>query len=143
MSSVCSQERFYCTWPCGLLATPGFPAGYATNLRCVWFIKLVYHSYVRIRFTAFDILATPEGTCDGDYVIVNDLDRTASRLIPRGKFCNAKRPPAALYGDWEHLHMYFQTDGTGSGAGFSATYDTLYYHFPSDLNWYYGHQGKW
>ena len=81
-----------CYAPCGIVTSLGYPGGYKPNLSLTWRITVAHRTYVSFSFTSFDVVSD-DASCKQDHVIVNDLDRTASRLIPLGTFCNPKLPP--------------------------------------------------
>ncbi|XP_075699577.1 embryonic protein UVS.2-like [Rhinoderma darwinii] len=104
----------------GNLTSDNYPSAYPNNANCVWLIRTPSNQ-VALKFVAFDVESSPN--CISDYIKIYDgptktypllLDRTCgSGLIP------------PIIASTSQLLVEFSSDGSVTGAGFSASYSSV------------------
>ncbi|XP_038067564.1 low-density lipoprotein receptor-related protein 4-like [Patiria miniata] len=105
---------------------PGFPVRYPDNLRCEWTVVAPRSHRVKLHFSALDLQAMTSSVCRADYVeIIPDDDSGHSTLSPRycGQQDQSLPPPVLSTGNV--MRLRFITDGSLTGAGFSAFYESV------------------
>ncbi|KAK2156973.1 hypothetical protein LSH36_201g01018 [Paralvinella palmiformis] len=102
------------------ISSPGFPNPYPANSFCVWRISARKGERIKMTFDLIDIEKTK--VCSFDYVEVYDSKHVTGPVI--GRYCG-QIVPAPIISSGKHLRVMFVTDGTGSGAGFTAHFSVL------------------
>ena len=108
------------TWERGILHSPNFPRHYPNGQLCSWNIIVKSTQRIHLIFTHFDL----QEDKDTDSVIVYDgIDETGKIL---GVFYGGKLPSEeGIVSSSNTLFVIFQTDKSGSGTGFRATYSAV------------------
>ncbi|XP_015758714.1 PREDICTED: deleted in malignant brain tumors 1 protein-like isoform X3 [Acropora digitifera] len=108
------------TWERGILHSPNFPRHYPNGQLCSWNIIVKSTQRIHLIFTHFDL----QEDKDTDSVIVYDgIDQTGKIL---GVFYGGKLPSKeGIVSSSNNLSVIFQTDKSGSGTGFRATYSAV------------------
>ncbi|XP_067027018.1 serine-rich adhesin for platelets-like isoform X2 [Acropora muricata] len=108
------------TWERGILHSPNFPRHYPNGQLCSWNIIVKSTQRIHLIFTHFDL----QEDKDTDSVIVYDgIDETGKIL---GVFYGGKLPSEeGIVSSSNTLSVIFQTDKSGSGRGFRATYSAV------------------
>ena len=89
---MCGRTQLEVTETPQVLQTPGHPADYPANLRCVWYLTAGIHATVLVHFTALQI-AGGQG-CTQDKLTVQQV-RASDPSIPSSS--NAYPGPPAYY----------------------------------------------
>ncbi|RWS11455.1 cubilin-like protein, partial [Dinothrombium tinctorium] len=106
----------------GVIASPNFPDRYDTGLECDWLIRINPKDTMKLIFTEFDLEHHEE--CKFDYLEVYDGPDESAPLF--GRYCSQKtRPPSKIISTGSTLFVKFRSDGSISGKGFSAIYETI------------------
>ncbi len=99
----------------GRFASPSYPDSYPPSSQCEWRLDGSPGNRVALSFSAFD-LEDSEG-CNRDYV---EVHRGAADGPLVGHFCGGEVPGNLTVG--EALWVKFNSDDSGTGAGFVAEY---------------------
>ena len=116
-----------CSSDCGYIASPGFPAGYYSNLVCSWTIQLPNEAYINFQFLYFHVFEEESDTCFKDVVTVQDITRDGRLGEVFGQYCNTNKPPVEILSSWNGLHVEFISDVTAESEGFMAKYTSVVY----------------
>ncbi|VDI51485.1 tolloid, partial [Mytilus galloprovincialis] len=103
----------------GFIRSPNFPTTYPQEILCFYYIESVNKIPINITFTSFDLEHTSIGTCDRDYIRVNDGISKSAKLL--GTFCGKQIPflPVIYSGS---VFLILRSNNLISGQGFSAEY---------------------
>ncbi|XP_071787824.1 cubilin-like isoform X2 [Asterias amurensis] len=100
-----------------VITSPNYPNVYPHNTRCTWYIDAPDDTkHVRIEVNAFDI--ENEGNCNYDYLEFRDFPETNGQTL---RYCGTNVPPVFDTAG-RTAKIYFMTDVSSSGTGFSLTY---------------------
>ncbi len=100
----------------GNFSSPGFPEFYPNGASNTWIINSGVR--VQVTFDAFSLQSCADCACD--YVDVRDGPLFMRPLI--GRYCGNRTEPFTVVSSDEYLFVYFKTDSSVSGSGFSAHY---------------------
>ncbi|XP_076088249.1 bone morphogenetic protein 1-like isoform X2 [Mytilus galloprovincialis] len=103
----------------GSIQSPNYPAIYSTNNICLYYIQSLNQMPINLTFTHFHLEKTFSGTCDDDYIIIQDgISESARRL---GKFCGNQIPfiPVVFSGT---IFVIFKSSNLTSMSRFQAEY---------------------
>lgn len=132
------QETFLCSFPnlgCGgIIKTPnitisppaGEVGGYAHNTKCKWIVVAPLGHLIELSFSSFDLEELD--ACITDYLaIYENIITNETGAQPIGKYCGTDTPPNMMSTS-RALTLIFNSDDTGNGQGFSATYQFIDAH---------------
>ncbi|XP_022107899.1 cubilin-like isoform X2 [Acanthaster planci] len=100
------------------ITSPNYPSNYPHNIRCTWYIgaPVDTHDHVRIRVNMFDV--EDHSNCLYDYLEFRDYPISYGQPL---RYCGSDIPP--VYDSvGTTAQIYFMTDQSSSGSGFSLTY---------------------
>ncbi|XP_072771117.1 scavenger receptor cysteine-rich domain-containing protein DMBT1-like [Nerophis lumbriciformis] len=100
----------------GIFSSPNHPGYYQNNAYCVWNIRSSPSQRVLLEFPYLQL----ESCCRCDYISVYDGPSVNSPYL--GKACgNASN---VFYSTSSHMTVVFRSDGSGSGRGFRAEFNS-------------------
>ncbi|XP_046553786.1 cubilin-like [Haliotis rubra] len=108
------------------LVSPGYPANYRRNMKCVWILRSPQNTSIHISVWKSSI--GDGNTCNGSYVSVRDGANEDSKEI--GVFCGKKQPTYISSGNVMSVILH-----TGPGSvkqGFVIDYISGLFHDPYD-----------
>lgn len=106
------------TAPSGTFTSPGYPDSYPQSAECVWTIVVSAGSRVQMSFSMFDI--EDSSNCVNDFLEVREEDENGALM---GRFCGSTPPSNLTIGTTAWIR--FQSDSTGTAAGFVSTYQQV------------------
>ncbi|XP_078582053.1 cubilin-like isoform X2 [Branchiostoma floridae x Branchiostoma japonicum] len=107
------------TTPTGTFTSPNFPGQYPHSRRCLWQITVPQGRRITLTFNAFNI--ENHSSCRYDYIAVYNGVTPSSPFMTR--LCG-ETPPTPVESTGNTMTVVFQTDGSVSNGGFSATYSS-------------------
>ena len=120
-----------CTYQCGYLASPNYPAMYPDSITVTWNIQIEQNTYIHLEFLTFQVESElPE--CGQDYVEVYNVLRNISTKL-MGRYCTSNAPPAFLRSSMNNMTVVFRSDMQYSTSGFLAHYYSEHYTLPANI----------
>ncbi|CAK8672995.1 unnamed protein product [Clavelina lepadiformis] len=118
-SQSCDQQIQVRRGVTGAINSPDYPNSYPANSRCT--IRLIGASnadHITLTFETFRI--EQHRSCQFDYLAIYDGPSTSSS--PLGRFCGNNLPTPVI-SSGKYLTLYFHSDSSVSGDGFSIHYN--------------------
>ncbi|XP_061767662.1 deleted in malignant brain tumors 1 protein-like isoform X2 [Nerophis ophidion] len=100
----------------GIFSSPNHPGYYQNNAYCVWTIRSSQSQRVLLTFPYLQL----ESCCHCDYISVYDGPSVNSPYL--GKAC--ENASSVFYSTSSHMTVVFRSDGSGSGRGFRAEFNS-------------------
>ncbi|XP_030631413.1 procollagen C-endopeptidase enhancer 2 isoform X2 [Chanos chanos] len=124
---ICAQRNqrpvFTCggnfTGDMGFIGSPGYPAVYPANTKCVWRVTVPQGKVVSLTFRVLDLES--DSLCRYDFVDIYDGHINGQRL---GRFCGTSRP-GALVTNSNKMQVVMVSDANTAGSGFLAVYSAV------------------
>ena len=117
-----------CTYKCGFIASPNYPAKYPDSTTVTWNIHITDDYYIRLEFLDFQV-ESMLADCGQDYVDVFNTFRDGSKEVI-GRYCLETQPPTYLFSSLNQMAITFKSDGQHSNFGFLAQYSAEQYKPP-------------
>ena len=133
-----AKERS-CTYPCGFLASPNYPAMYPDSTTVTWNIHITGDNYIKLEFLIFKVESSFP-TCEQDYVDVYNILDSSREIIER--YCLEHQPPQFLFSNLNQMDVVFISDGQYSNSGFFAQYSAEQYKLPDYISKQIDKSGK-
>ena len=108
-----------CSGGATITTTPGtidFTQGYDNHAACSWLIRCNYGGRPQLQFTSFDIEQ------NFDFVAIHDGSGEQDQEILRASGSMDSLPATQFQASGSAMLLYFTSDGSVIGTGFSATY---------------------
>ena len=123
VGSVATEHT--CTYTCGFLASPNYPAMYPDSTTVTWNIHIIGDNYIKLEFLDFKV-ESQLLSCDEDYVdVYNILDGSRDQI---GRYCLEIPPPPVLFSYFNQMDVVFTSDSQYSNSGFFAQYSAEHYN---------------
>ena len=104
----------------GIFHSPNFPRRYPNGQLCSWNIIVSSTQRIHLIFTHFDL---QEGKDTDSVTVYDGINETGKKL---GMFHGGKLPSdKGINSSSNTLSVIFQTDKSGSGTGFKASYSAV------------------
>uniref|UniRef100_A0A8D1YH74 CUB domain-containing protein n=1 Tax=Sus scrofa TaxID=9823 RepID=A0A8D1YH74_PIG len=97
----------------GRLRSPGWPAGYASNVDCAVVLRAPQNHTISLFFHAFGL--EDSGGCTRDFLEVRNGSESTSPLL--GKYCGTLLPNP-IFSQSRDLYLRFKSDSATSGRGY-------------------------
>lgn len=97
----------------GRLRSPGWPAGYASDVDCAVVLRAPQNHTISLFFHAFGL--EDSGGCTRDFLEVRNGSESTSPLL--GKYCGTLLPNP-IFSQSRDLYLRFKSDGATSGRGY-------------------------
>ena len=122
------NDLWQCTYPCGYLASPNYPAMYPDSRMVTWHIQTVEDNYIQLEFLTFQVDSALK-YCGQDFVeISNVLKNGVKGLI--GRYCIPSPPPTVLLSGMNEMRVVFSSDKAYTNLGFFGHYSSQQYTLP-------------
>ncbi|XP_068703304.1 tolloid-like protein 2 [Montipora foliosa] len=120
-AASCGQTSFAGSY--GTIKSPNYyGSSYSNNLYCTYDIRVTFGYGVKLTWKSFDVNGYMPNCYNDDYVeIYIGCDRQSI-----GKYCSENSyTPFTVYSPDRCLRLVFNTDSSGGGKGFRATYQRI------------------
>ena len=116
-----NDEELTCSYSCGFLASPNYPAHYPDSTMVTWHLEMAENTYIHLEFISFQVESF-SFECGQDYIEVYNVlqDGTLER---KGKYCHPFPPPPVILSGMNRMKVVFTSDKEHSNSGFFARYN--------------------